>query len=234
MNIVVFGLIIILATNTDCLLHQKPENVLQEKTQNVIFLRKLQTIIRSGSDEEARSLSWSEILADILVNKIGLSKIIPKENEQVAESDGKQDNIFTKICSTVLKVYKHFVYDKFFQQSAEDIPTSTSKIEITEKNIELQEIESNTPGANDFDVITINPDVEIIEPKYHGKLCLNCEIQNVEKKEVTSKSDCSENLVKDVNGNCVDPKSLNYMISIPYQCPIGYRLTWSGYCRPIF
>ncbi|XP_013164029.1 PREDICTED: uncharacterized protein LOC106115248 [Papilio xuthus] len=232
MKTAVFSLIVILATNTYCLLLTKPENV-QETTNDGVFLRKLQTIIHSGTDKEATSLSWSEIFADILVNKIGLSKILPKENEQVAENNSTQDNFFTKICSVVLNVYKHFVYDKFSQQPAEDIPTSTSKLVVTENNIELQEIESNTPGVNDFDVITINPDVEIIEPKYHGKLCSGCDTQNIEKKEVTSKS-CPENLVKDAEGNCVDPKSLNYMISIPYQCPIGYRLTWSGYCRPIF
>ncbi|XP_013142262.1 PREDICTED: uncharacterized protein LOC106106255 [Papilio polytes] len=230
MNTAVFGLIVILATKTGSLLSTR-ENVLQD-TDHGVFLRKLQTTIRSDPDEEAKSLSWSEILADILVNKIGLSKILPEENEQVAENN-TQNNVLTKICSVVLNVYKHFIYDKYFQKPAEDVPTS-SKSEVTEKNIELQELESNTPGDNDFDVITINPDVEIIEPKYHGKLCSDCDNHNVVKKEVEQKIICPEGLVKDTNGNCVDPKSLNYMISIPYQCPIGYRLTWSGYCRPIF
>ncbi|CAK1579723.1 unnamed protein product [Parnassius mnemosyne] len=207
MNIAILGTIIILISRSGCSF-VKNDNALQVKAERGIFLRKLQSSIRSSPEEGVQSLTWSEILADVLVKRILFQKpYVVNETQQI------------------------------FSSIFEDVTITTTSESSTTYYIDIQLNEAERPKdpKEDFEIITINPDVEIIEPEYHGKLCKGCKEGNNEQNDYKIvKEDCPIGLKRDAKGNCEDPKSSNFILSVPYQCPIGYRADWFGYCRMSF
>lgn len=241
MNIAIC-LVLVIVSNTNCYVSEKTSSIVQEQDENGVFLKILQSSIRNDSDKGTTSLTWSEILADVLVRGTKLfspynsSPINETLQEFPRDDAGKANNIIARFCSQVLDIYKILVYDKLFRRSPSEKNLDVEKPETLEFVNELSEIETITNAAKeDFGVITINPDVEIIEPKYHGRLCDGCDEKNIEKKDgIPANDNCPEGLKKDANGNCGDPKSSNFILSVPFHCPLGYKADWFGICRMRF
>ncbi|CAG4985995.1 unnamed protein product [Parnassius apollo] len=239
MNIAILGVIIIIINRLDCSIIKK-DNVFQSEAERGIFLKKLQSSILSGPEEGVQSLTWSEILADVWVNTMKIflfqTSNVVNETQQVKTYQTENISFITKFCGKVLDVYKRYVYDNIFSSKFEDVTVkTTSEISTYNIDIQLNEAERAKDPKEDFEIITINPDFEIIGTEYHGKLCEDCkEDTNVQDDYKTVKEDCPVGLKRDAKGNCVDPKPSNFILSVPYQCPIGYRADWFGYCRMIF
>lgn len=200
------------------IIFHKVESCLSETTKNYkdldnsILLRKLQNLQNQNQEENTRVITWSEMLAEVLVNHIKIFTFNNQDYNEV-QNDPKpvSQNIFTKMFSDVLEFYKRYVYDKWiYKRHVNNVENSdTNKHPVTDNK-------------------SLNDDVEIIEPVYHGKLCKNCE------EGLTTEIDlknCPKGYIIDAKGNCADPKSSNFIFSIPFQCPNGYRRDWLGYCR---
>ncbi|CAG4973338.1 unnamed protein product [Parnassius apollo] len=239
MNIAILGVIIILISRLDSSIIKK-DNAFQSEDERGIFLRKLQSSIRSGPEEGVQSLTWSEILADVLVNRVKIflfqTPNIVNETQQVKTYPTENISFITKFCGKVLDLYKRYVYDNIFSSTFKDITVKTTSESSTYNiNIQLHEAERSKDPKEDLEIIAIDPDVEIIGPEYHGKFCEDCKEDSNEQDDYkTVKEDCPVGLKRDAKGNCVDPKSSNFILSVPYQCPSGYRADWFGYCRMIF
>ncbi|CAH2085204.1 unnamed protein product [Euphydryas editha] len=197
----------------------------KDAEENRVLLRKLQNLQEHDSRNASQTPSWSEILADILVKRIFPFHKTNNETERLTAFEDEK-NILVSCFSFVLKVYKRYLYDKLNhdRDTSTDIINTKSKVNTSDTNSDSKpnnEIEVAYPEIID----NPNDDVEIIEPKYHGKLCDNCKGDN----EIES-SACEEGLIRDANGICVS-KSSKFILSIPSQCPIGYKRDWLGYCR---
>ncbi|CAK1541253.1 unnamed protein product [Leptosia nina] len=159
--------------------------------------------------ESSNSTSWSELLANIVVNNINIFR--QKTNDEESEYIPKE-NVVTKIFSGVFKVFKTYVYDKL-KGNVNAPDKNNINVDIEDKRIVKA---------------SINPkdDVEVIEPQYHGKLCEDCD-----KTEIEVGSHCPEGSVKDDNGGCIEVKPSKFIVSVPHHCPMGFKPDWLGYCR---
>ncbi|CAG4948194.1 unnamed protein product [Parnassius apollo] len=239
MNTAILVIIIILISRLDCSIIIK-DNSFHAEAERGVFLRKLQSSIRSGLEEGMQSLTWSEILAGVLVNRMKIflfqKPTVVNVIQQVNTYQTENISFITKFCGKVLNVYKRYIYNNIFSSTFEDTTvTTTSESSTYNIDVQLNEAERPKDPKEDFEIVTINPDVEIIGPEYHGKLCEGCkEDANAQDDSKTFKEDCPMGLKRDAKGNCEDPKSSNFILSVPYQCPIGYRADWFGYCRISF
>ncbi|CAH0723512.1 unnamed protein product, partial [Brenthis ino] len=182
---------------------------IEGKYQSVL-LRKLQNFQDYDPRNTTQAPNWSEILADVLVKRIFTFHKTSNETEHLTSVEDSETSVWVRSVSCILKLFKTYIYDRVLGYVESKVDKNVSKIKrnITERDPKEE--------------------VEIIEPKYHGKLCENC----TESSEIEADvSDCGNGLKKDPNGNCVDPKSSKFILSIPSQCPTGYRRDWFGYCR---
>ncbi|XP_068625487.1 uncharacterized protein [Battus philenor] len=234
MNIVILCLVVVLATNTNCYILPQLNSTFEVQTEDSVLIRRIQSSVRNDSEETTSNLTWSEILADVLIHSFKILHDTSNSDEikEIPEHNTKQ-NIVNKFCSEVLNVYKRYVYDKFFNRNSDEVFV-TSKSFTDELDFNIEPMELSSREASDFEVITLNPDVEIFGPKYHGKLCSDCKDEGVQDKEENQTNDCPEGLKRDAVGKCGDPKSSNFITSVPFQCPLGYRRDWFGYCKPNF
>lgn len=183
------------------------------------LLRKLQNF-QDPKDE--KPLTWNEILADVLVNRIKIFSFHKVNDNELLREDNtptKSDHIITKCFSQVLLIYKNCIYDRWMK-----------KIEEPGYVIDETTTEDNTVVViNTSDLDGPKSEVEIIEPKYHGK---QIDAEATEDEDVI-KVECPEGAVKDEKGNCVNEHS-RLLISVPSQCPLGYRRDRLGNCRAVF
>lgn len=175
-----------------------------------ILLRKLQNFEQNA---EAEHLAWNDVLANVLVNKVTLFSSHNFDRE--TQKDGAA-GIVRKCLSEVLFLFKVYVYDKF--KSDSNI-TIAGVQEIYNTHNEKVPEQPKTMSERDP-----KSEVEIIEPKYHGRI-----------EETTTESNllCPEGYEAN-DGNCTATPSSKFIMYIPRQCPIGYRRDRLGYCRQIF
>lgn len=204
----------------------KTESFIKDSSGIKIFdeqrtlLRKLQNF--QDPKSEAKALTWNEMLADVLVNRMKIfssSKV--DENDIIKEYNeaSKTKKILTNYFSEVLLLYKNCIYDKWRTRYEEPDYHYTDTTQ-----------EPDATGASDStpsDIDGPKSEIEIIEPLYHGKL------QEIDSKELDEKVKCPEGTVVDEKGNCIEEIS-KLLISIPSQCPSGYRPDRLGNCRVIF
>ena len=196
-----------------------------EDTTSIKILKEQRTLLRKLQNfqdpKDEKPLTWNELLADVLVNRIKIFSFHKVNDNEIIKEDSKPSkttNILVSCFSTVMLLYKNCIYDRW-----------ATKFEEPEFAIGETTTEGITVVPNsEWD--TISDDVEIIEPKYHGKQ-IDVETEKDEKEGAIVK--CPEGAVKDEKGNCMKAHS-PLMISVPSQCPIGYRLDKLGYCRMIF
>lgn len=175
---------------------------------------------QDANPTNARTQDWSEILAEVVVKRLFSFHRTNNETENLTSIEAPETSIWVRSVSCVLKLFKTYIYDPMFSyvETKVNIHSENNNETVTKFKRNVTE---NDP----------NNDVEIIEPKYHGKLCIeeNC----TESGEIEiNESDCASGFEKDQNGNCVDARSSKFILSIPSQCPTGYRQDWLGYCRP--
>ncbi|KAJ2947644.1 hypothetical protein O0L34_g17447 [Tuta absoluta] len=239
-----FSVIAIFATKVD---NFKIYN--DDKTQKVL-LRKLQNF----QQNETLTVTWNEILADVLVKKITRIEV---------NTDTNNGNILSKCFSEVLWMFKTYVYDKFWKPTVQyDTTTqtpSTTTFATIDDNVLVPQVPPTINTNQVTDDPTYNPksEVELIEPRYHGKIeevkpSTSATEDNTETptnvprdtpeltkpnpivstEEISNK--CPEGSIKDKDGNCVDPVTSKYILYIPRHCPTGYRPDRLGFCREIW
>ncbi|CAB3251308.1 unnamed protein product [Arctia plantaginis] len=179
------------------------------------LLRKLQNFQEPKT--EAKALTWNEMLADALVNKIKIfssSKV--DENDIIKEYNeaSKTNKVLTNYFSEVLLLYKNCIYDKFRTTYEEPDYHYTDTTQEPDVNSYSTPSEDDSPKS----------EIEIIEPLYHGKL------QEIDSTEHDAKVECPEGSIVDEKGNCIEGIS-KLLITIPNQCPSGYRPDRLGNCR---
>lgn len=163
---------------------------------------------------------WSEILAEAIVKRIFSFHKMNNETENLTSIEAPETSIWVRSVSCVLKLFKTYIYDPMF-----------SYVETKVNIHNIYKNETDTKFKRNITENDPNNEVEIIEPKYHGKLCSgeNC----TESGEIeVNESACASGFERDQNGKCVDAKSSKFILSIPSQCPTGYRRDWLGFCRP--
>lgn len=192
-------------------------------TQQKILLRKLQNF--QQNDSNPKTVTWNEILADVLVNKGNNLEISGDHNQ----------NIWTKCMSQMLLVYKTYIYDniKYFNRETSDSPTNAEPTNATP-----DPTDSPTEKPNDTKA-SVDPktEVEIIEPEYHGRVQeISTEGHKILEGSIrdTKATECPEGFVEDEEGQCVKTKSSQFILAIPRQCPTGYRRDRMGFCRLVF
>lgn len=208
MNFVVLCVLLAISeTNSNYITDTRLRN--EGKDQSVL-LRKLQNFQEYDPRNTTQAPNWSEILADVLVKRIFTFHTTSNETENLTSVEDSETSVWVRSVSCILKFFKTYIYDRVLGYIETKVDKNVSKVK--------RNITESDP----------NDEIEIIEPKYHGKLCENC----TESVEIEADlSDCGNGLKKDPNGNCVDPKSSKFILSIPSQCPTGYRRDWLGYCR---
>ncbi|XP_026763633.2 uncharacterized protein LOC113522157 [Galleria mellonella] len=190
---------------------------LKKIEENSVFLRKLLYTVETNQQNDTRS--WNDILADILVDSI--NAVLYKNDktaERITDTSGKW--YFTTWISKSLLLFKNIINNR---------PITNDGIAKNNEVEDFGEIlnESDSDAVTD-DNVDINNDVEVFEPRYHGKRCAGC------KETSDGNNDCPEGSVRDKEDNCV-LKTVEPLISaVPSQCPIGYRLDRLGFCRFIF
>lgn len=206
--------IIILFGETECFIEDTTSFKILEEQRTL--LRKLQNF---QDPNHEKPLTWNEILADVLVNKIRIfsfNEINENEINEDYDRNIKTSSIITTCFSQVMLFYKNCIHDKFVTKVVEPDPFDSSTTEEVYTIINPDEIDPEG-------------DVELIEPKYHGKI----RDDEANDEEVAIKVECPEGAVKNKFGNCVKEHS-RLLISIPSQCPRGYRLDRLGNCRVVF
>lgn len=179
---------------------------------------------------------WNAVLADVLVNKIRIFSFKKQHTETESITEIAQEKSpLTNFISQVFFLYKKFVYDVFAGPS--EPPANNNSVEPHAPEIEDRKDPNDI--FKDYNVTFSDgpkSEVEILEPRYHGKQVLrngtddgDGEGQSDEISE--SVKECPEGTVK-VKGDCVSRSRLIMMI--PNQCPIGYKRDRLGYCRMIF
>lgn len=238
MNIfTIFAFVIVLTSGTQTFVIEE-STTLKTTTEQRTLLKKLQNSPQSKN--ETKPLMWNEILADVLVNKVKIFSL--KRDNITTVNEETQHSALTKWFGTVLIFYKHLIYDKFVYTPKERNVLNIHELSETEDEVK-NDGESDT-NLQDEEAIhhlkdtlvndkmnSTNPkaDIEIIEPKYHGKLTDG----DTERPEDEDKAIvCPEGYVKSDRG-CLDANS-RLVLAIPNQCPNGYRLDRLGYCRMMF
>ncbi|KAJ8724247.1 hypothetical protein PYW08_015721 [Mythimna loreyi] len=203
--------IIILMGDTECFI---------EDTTSIKILKEQKTLLRKLQNfqdpKDEKPLTWNEMLADVLVNRIKIFSFNKVNDNEIIEAESKPSkttNIIVSAFSQVMLLYKNCIYDRWATKYEEP---GVRTYETT--------TEDNVVNTSEWDAI--NDDVEIIEPKYHGK-----QVDAEEEDEAVMK--CPEGTVKDEKGNCIKVHS-PLMISVPGQCPTGYRRDRLGNCRIVF
>lgn len=200
---------------TECFIEDTTNIKILEEQR--ILLRKLQNF-QDPKDE--KPLTWNEMLADVLVNRIKIFSFHKVNDNEIIEADSKPSktsNIIVSFFSQVMLLYKNCIYDRWATKHEEP-------------DFAIDETTTEDNGVKDpSEWGTINDDVEIIEPKYHGKQ-IDGEADEDEDSAIVK---CPEGSVKDEKGNCVKAHS-PLIISVPSQCPIGYRRDRLGNCRVVF
>lgn len=212
-SIYIVGVIILMA-ETECFIQDTTSIKILEEQRTL--LRKLQNF-QDPKDE--KPLTWNEMLADVLVNRIKIfsfNKV--NENEIIEDSKpSKATNFVRSYFSEVMLLFKNCIYDKFVTKYEEpgyveeDLGTDAPEVFVTDA------------------IDSLNDDVELIEPKYHGKQIV-VEPEGAEDKALVG---CPEGTEKDDKGNCVKAHS-RLLIAVPSQCPMGYRRDRLGFCRAMF
>ncbi|CAF4899403.1 unnamed protein product [Pieris macdunnoughi] len=174
-----------------------------QSVNNISIKRKLLSYM------ENNTTSWSELFADFVTSNIKVFRQKTTENETIPDPT---NNSVAKIFSSVFKIFKTYVYD----------PLKGRKVDV---NIQA-DIHTNLQEDKRVVKASSNPkeDVEVIEPRYHGKL----------KTDIEGASLCLDGFIKDADGNCVEVKPSKFIVSVPKHCPIGYRSDWLGNCRQSF
>lgn len=239
-----------------------------------VLLRKLLQLDKNTTEDE-KTVSWHYTLADFFVNK--LKHLSAMKSDSYYETDNtettKINKVLTKCLSDVLSLYKKFVYDKIWNKNrkafdennkdyAPTTETSVPDVELynssKQDNIPTTEVSMREPETELSNSSNPKDEVEIIEPKYHGKICSNngCDaVKNndtvittavVATKEITrdlssvtedvspvieENKDCPQGMTKDVKGLCVDAQSGKFILGVPYHCPFGYKRDRLGFCR---
>ncbi|CAH0583267.1 unnamed protein product [Chrysodeixis includens] len=211
-SIYIVGIIILLG-ETECFIEDTTSIKILEEQRTL--LRKLQNF---QDPNHEKPLTWNEILADVLVNKIRIfsfNEINENEIKEDYDRNMETSSILTVCFSQVMLFYKKCIYDPFMRKVVEPDPSDSSTTE------EVYTV-MISPGELDPE-----GDVELIEPKYHGKK------RDVEGNEEVDaiKAGCPDGAEKNQFGNCVNSRLL---ISVPSQCPRGYRLDRLGNCRVVF
>lgn len=165
-----------------------------------ILLRKLQNV-----ESKTKPVTWNEVLAGVVVDSVkGISSEKVKQEPISNETYEKKEDFLLNFFSNTLFLFKKYFYDKFIE--THDSPPI--------RNPEIW------TGDTDF-ALDPGKDVEVFEPKYHGKTSAA---------NSTEESDCPNGSFKNADGRCV----ALLMIAIPNQCPRGYRRDRLGYCRLSF
>ncbi|PZC79177.1 hypothetical protein B5X24_HaOG216741 [Helicoverpa armigera] len=203
--------IIILMGQTECFV---------EDTTSIKILKEQRTLLRKLQNfqepKDVKPLTWNEMLADVLVNRIKIFSFHKvNENEIVKDDKPAKTNIVTTAVSQVMLFYKNCIYDKWRVKYEEPSHTVESTTE--------DGVVSVTTTA---DIDDPKGDVEIIEPKYHGKQI------DGDPDDDEAVVNCPEDFIKDEQGNCVNIHS-RLIISVPNQCPYGYRRDRLGNCRAV-
>ncbi|XP_030035461.2 uncharacterized protein LOC115451314 [Manduca sexta] len=194
------------------------------------LLRKLQNF--NEPRDEDKPLTWNEILADVLVNRIKIFSF-----KQLNGTIEEKKSPLTNFMGQMLFIYKRFIYDRFSYSIDKADANTANATEIFKeaKNVTNEERDVEIPNHyNDTIVNHTNnstgpkDEVEIIEPKYHGKLSVSEEVADLNKEVV----ECPEGFVM-LDKVCVNEKS-RLILAVPNQCPIGYKRDRLGYCRLIF
>lgn len=214
-SIYIVGIIILLG-ETECFI---------EDTTNIKILEEQRTLLRKLQNfqdpNHEKPLTWNEILADVLVNKIRIfsfNEINENEINEDYDRNIKSSSILTTFFSQVMLFYKNCVYDKFMKTVVVTVVTDPFDPSTTEEVYTVISPDEIDPEG----------DVELIEPKYHGKI-RDAEASD----EEDAIKECPEGSVKNKFGNCVKEHS-RLLISVPSQCPRGYRLDRLGNCRVVF
>ncbi|CAG9787039.1 unnamed protein product [Diatraea saccharalis] len=71
-------------------------------------------------------------------------------------------------------------------------------------------------------------DVEVIQPRNGVESCDDCVAVKASK---DTGNPCVSGQIKNENGDCVDSTPVKLILSVPNQCPIGYRADRLGFCR---
>lgn len=192
------------------------------KTQWTL-LRKLQ------SYSEVKPLAWNEVMADILVNRI-----IPfsKQKDSVIKEGTvvEEKGFLTDFLSSAFAVFKKFIYDPYIRPNkyyydvidpANNTNSTTEHEKEPEAKVKTREVPLGDGPKGE---------VEIIEPKYHGKITENTDTKE-DPVEEDSTAPCPEGTVVE-GSNCANSSKL--LISVPRQCPLGYRRDRLGFCRMMF
>lgn len=204
---------------------EDPKNKIQRT-----LLRNLQ----SYQPKESKPLMWNEVLADVLVNKIRIFsfKKQNKENDTLKENLlTPEKSALTNFISQVFFVYKKFVYDVFVE-SPKTAPNDKNSIEAVHLNPDIEERKADSDEMYEENGVTFSNgpkgEVELVEPRYHGKQVLGNETEESIEQGVKV---CPEGTVN-VEGTCINNSRL--IMAVPSQCPIGYRRDRLGYCRMMF
>lgn len=178
----------------------------------------------------------NDIIEEAFMKKNTKSKEIKDNKETVNTENTEQEKSYLISCfSEVLRLYKTLVYDKYFKSKSHETPPITPDV--------YDDVTTNKDVAT-----TVNPkdEVEIVSPRYHGRLCDTEDCDNItitdndedpnntedSTKGIRSK-ECPEGMVVNESGDCVE-KLTKIILSVPWRCPSGYRFDRLGYCRPIW
>ncbi|XP_059058642.1 uncharacterized protein LOC131852061 [Achroia grisella] len=183
-----------------------------------VVLRKLLQSVQTDVKEDSKA--WNDVLAKVFVDSI--KSVFSSNNESREKiTDSSENGYFTKWISKSLLFFKNIFYGT---STTNDVkPTNPTKPTTQLETLGENYNRADSKEVTDTDVINTNDDVEVFEPKYHGKRCAGC--------NETSDSNCPEGLVKDNNGECVLKVDEKLIIAIPGQCPKGYRRDKLNYCR---
>lgn len=214
---------------------EEPKSKIQK-----VLLRKLQS-----EPQEIKPLMWNEVLADVLVNKIRIFSFNKQTNSQAPAEAIKEDktpeiSAVTNFVSEIFFVYKKFVYDYFAKSKIASDGNSAQDEDNLITTIDIQNDRPDKETREADDQLEITPtsgpkgEVELVEPRYHGLQVLGngtgeSSGEESDDNEGESVDGCPEGTVKVDDNKCVNSSRL--ILAIPRQCPIGYRLDRTGYCR---
>lgn len=194
---------------------QNENSALHKSNEQKVLLRKLQNLQNEVKDP---NITWNEILANLLVSRIKTYSTNDIEKERNDFAEKPEENFWTKTVSSSLLFFKRLIYDPIFKIKKNTVDSNHSP-----------STEGSVTGKTDIGKRTITDEdpkseVELIDPKYHGKI-----EERTESNELLEV--CNEGFEKDEEGNC---KASKFILYIPSQCPIGYRRDRLGFCRIMF
>lgn len=195
----IFGIAILLMGGTDSLIEEK-------NLQQRILLRKLQTF------EETKPTTWNEVLADVLVNKIRIFSFTTEDKEPLKDDApvSKENPILTDFFSKLFVVYKKFIYDAFVGKR------KTSDGELVHITTIPETIKDKLPKMDPEELIRPTEviyaegpksEVELVEPRYHGKIALEDTPENPSKEIADQSQEDNTNTTTEVNSSEVQGDS---------------------------